>query len=339
MPLIPKVGRRQWRTQLLLAGIALFLGMGVLLHLFPFWWMIVSSVKPTREIFERPFSLWPASPSLASYRLLFSTISASGLNLTLDVFRYPMWVYLWNSVLLSVGTVLLQVPVTAAVAYAIAKLHTPRWSRLLFLFCIGTLMIPGEISIVPRFLLLSHFPWPTRQIPEIPFTELTFPAFSFVGSYWGVILPAGFNAFNLLLFKGFFDTIPDELIDAARIDGASELGVFTRILLPLSRPILAVTVYFSFTAAWNSFLGPWIILMSEQGKWPLSIVLYKLQFFLTSWQPSEGSMDPAIQKLLASGVGYNALMALSVVESIPIFLAFLLFREQLMKGIRLSGFR
>jgi multiple sugar transport system permease protein len=301
--------------------------------------MIVSSIKPTREIFEAPFSMWPKEPSIESYKLLFSTIAANSLNLNVDVFRYPMWVYLWNSVLISAGTVLLQIPVTAAVAYAISKLHAPRWSRLLFLFCIGTLMIPGEISIVPRFLLLSHFPWPTRHIPEIPLTDTSMPSLSFIGSYLGVILPAGFSAFNLLLFKGFFDTIPDELIDAARMDGAGELSVFTRIMLPLSLPILAVTVYFSFTAAWNSFLGPWIILMSEQGKWPLSIVLYKLQFFLTSWQPSEGGMDPAVQKLLASGVGYNALMALSVVESIPIFVAFLLFREQLMKGIRLSGFR
>jgi ABC-type glycerol-3-phosphate transport system permease component len=339
MPLIPRVGRRNWRVRWLLIGIGAFLWLGVLLHLFPFWWMVASSLKSTREIFAQPFGLWPDAPSLASYRLLFSTIAASGLNLNVDVFRYPMWVYLWNSIVLSVGTVLLQIPVTAAVAYAISKLHTPRWSKLLFLFCIGTLMIPGEISIVPRFLLLSHFPWPTRDIPQIPLTDIALPSFSFVGSYLGIILPAGFSAFNLLLFKGFFDTIPDELMDAARIDGASEMGVFTRIVLPLSRPILAVTVYFSFTAAWNSFLGPWIILMSEQGKWPLSVVLYKLQFFLTNWQPAEGSMDPAIQKLMASGVGFNALMALSVVESIPIFLAFLLFREQLMTGIRLSGFR
>jgi ABC-type glycerol-3-phosphate transport system permease component len=324
---------------MLLVSITLFLCLGVLLHLFPFWWMVVSSLKPTREIFEQPFTLWPKEPSAASYQLLFSAIAANSLNLTTDVFRYPMGVYLWNSILLSVGTVLLQIPVTAAVAYAISKLHSPRWSRLLFLFCIGTLMIPGEISIVPRFLLLSHFPWPTRDIPPIPFTEVAWPSFSFIGSYWGVILPAGFNAFNLLLFKGFFDTLPDDLIDAARMDGASELRVFTHLILPLSLPILAVTVYFSFTAAWNSFLGPWIILMSEQAKWPLSVVLYKLQFFLTSWQPTEGSMDPAIQRLVASGVGYNALMALSVVESIPIFLAFLIFREQLMKGIRLSGFR
>jgi multiple sugar transport system permease protein len=339
MPLIPKVGRRHTRTRLLLISITCFLCLGVGLHLFQFWWMVASSLKPTREIFEEPFRMWPKEPSLASYKLLFASITASGLNLNVDVFRYPMWVYLRNSILISVATVLLQIPVTAAVAYAISKLHTPRWSRLLFLFCIGTLMIPGEVSIIPRFLLLSHFPWPSRQIPPIPFTDTTMPSLSFVGSYWGVILPAGFNAFNLLLFKGFFDTIPDELIDAARIDGAGEFSVFTRIMLPLSLPILAVTVYFTFTAAWNSFLGPWIMLMSEQGKWPLSIVLYKLQFFLTNWQPSEGSMDPAIQKLVASGVGFNALMALSVVESIPIFLAFLLFREQLMKGIRLSGFR
>lgn len=339
MPLIPRVGRRGARARLMLAAIALVLCTGVLLHLFPFWWMVVSSLKPTREIFERPFAMWPEHPSFASYRLLVSTVSAGGMNLSLDVFRYPMWVYFFNSVLIGAGTVLLQIPVTAAIAYAIAKLHTPRWSRLLFLFCIGTLMIPGEISIVPRFLLLSHFPWPMHDVPNFPFTHLPMPSVSFIGSYLGVILPAGFGAFNLLLFKGFFDTIPDELIDAARMDGATEMGVLRHVVLPLSQPIVAVTVYFAFTGAWNAFVEPWIILMSEQGKWPLSIVLYKLQFFLTSWQPSQGSMDPAVRQLLASGVGYNALMALSVVESIPIFLAFLLFREQLMKGIRLSGFR
>jgi ABC-type glycerol-3-phosphate transport system permease component len=339
MPLIPKVGRNTRRARFVLGAITVVLWLGVLLHLFPFWWMVAASLKPTREIFERPFDLWPRDPSLASYNLLFSTISAKGMNLTLDVFRYPMWVYFWNSILIAAGTVLIQIPVTAAAAYAITKLHAPRWAKLLFLFGIGTLMIPSEIATVPRFLLLSHFPWPTRDIPHAPFTGAELPSVSFVGSYWGVILPAGFSAFNLLLFKGFFDTIPNDLIDAARIDGASEMAVFRRIMLPLAQPILAVTAYFAFTGAWNSFLTPWIILMSEQGKWPLSVVLYKLQFFLTSWQPSQGSMDPAAQKLLASGVGYNALMALSVVESIPIFIAFLIFREHLMKGIRLSGFR
>jgi multiple sugar transport system permease protein len=166
-----------------------------------------------------------------------------------------------------------------------------------------------------------------------------FPSVSFVGTYWGVILPAAFSAFNFLLFKGFFDTLPTDLIEAARIDGASELTALRRIMLPLARPVLAVTSYFAFVGAWNDFLGPWIILMSEQGKWPLSVVLYKLQYFLMSWQPSQGSMDPAAQKLLTSGIGFNALMAISVVESIPMFIAFLIFREQLMKGIQIAGLK
>ena len=198
-------------------------------------------------------------------------------------------------------------------------------------------MIPGQVAVVPRFLLLSHFPWPTRAVPELMGYAL--PSLSFVGTYWGIVLPAAFSAFNFLLFKGFFDTLPTELIEAARIDGASEGWTLTQIMLPLARPVIAVTGYFTFTGAWNDFLGPWIMLMSEQGRWPLSVALYKLQAALTSWQPTSGSADPAAAALIASGVGYNALMALAVIESIPMFIAFLLFREQLMKGIQISGLK
>ncbi len=314
MPLIPQVGRRRAKAKVMLFVIGAFLWLGVLLHLFPVAWMVSASLKPTREIFEQPFKLWPDEPTIASYRLLFTTVSATGLNLNVDVFRYPLAVYLKNSVIISVLTVLLQIPITAMAAYAVSKLHAPRAARWLFFFFISTLMIPGQIATVPRFLLLSHFPWPTRDIPTIPFTDALFPAVSFVGTYWGVVLPAAFSAFNFLLFKGFFDTLPSDLIEAARIDGANEMTTLRVVMMPLARPVVAVTTYFAFTAAWNDFLGPWIMLMSEQGRWPLSVVLYKLQYFLTGWQPSQGSMDPAVQQLVSSGVGYNALMALSVIE-------------------------
>jgi len=339
VPLIPQVGRRRTRARLVLLLIGGVLWLGVLLHLFPVAWMISASLKPTREIFEQPFRLVPDEPTIASYRLLFTTVSAAGLNLNVDVFRYPLAVYLKNSIALSVLTVLLQIPITAMAAYAVSKLHAPRAGRWLFFFFISTLMIPGQIATVPRFLLLSHFPWPTRDVPVIPFLDTPFPSVSFVGTYWGVVLPAAFSAFNFLLFKGFFDTLPSDLIEAARIDGASDLATLRVVMLPLARPVVAVTTYFAFTGAWNDFLGPWIMLMSEQGKWPLSVVLYKLQYFLTGWQPSQGSMDPAVQQLVSSGVGYNALMALSVVESIPIFIAFLIFREQLMRGIQISNLK
>ena len=339
MPLIPEVGRNRPRARFQLNAIALFLSLGVLLHLLPVLWMLSASFKPTAEIFGRPFNLIPEHPTGASYQLLLSSVNTSALSTGTDIFRYPLYVYLQNSLMLAGLTVLLQIPITMMAAFAVSKLHGPRAAVVLFYFFIGTLMIPGQIAIVPRFLLLSHFPWPTREIPVIPFLHVSFPSVSFVGTYWGIVLPAAFSAFNFLLFKGFFDTLPTELLEAARLDGASELTTLRAIMLPLSRPVVAVTTYFAFTGAWNDFLGPWIMLMSEQGKWPLSVVLYKLQYFLTSWQPSQGSMDPAARQLIASGVGYNALMALSIIETIPMFLAFLLFREQLMKGIQLSGLK
>ncbi|HZT42261.1 MAG TPA: carbohydrate ABC transporter permease [Chthonomonadaceae bacterium] len=339
MPLIPQVGRRRPKARLVLIGIAAFLWLGVLLHLFPVAWMVSASFKPTREIFEEPFHLLPRQPSLASYKLMFSTVTANGMNLNLNVFRYPLVVYLRNSILISGLTVLLQLPVTAMAAYAVSKLHGRRSALWLFYFFIGTLMIPGQIALVPRFLLLSHFPWPSRHVPHFPFTGAEMPTYSFIGTYWGVVLPAAFSAFNFLLLKGFFDTLPTELIEAARIDGASELMVLRKIMLPLARPVMAVVTYFAFTGAWNDFLGPWIILMSEQGKWPLSVVIYKLQMFLMNWQPSQGTMDPAMQQLMSSGVGFNALMALAVIESIPMFIAFLIFREQLMRGIQITGLK
>jgi multiple sugar transport system permease protein len=339
MPLIPQVGRSRPKARVALFSISTLLWVGVLLHLFPVAWMISASFKPTHEIFDQPFNLVPHEPTAASYKLLVHSVNTSALSGNSNVFRYPLSVYLKNSLLIAVLTVLIQIPITAMAAYAVSKLHAPRAARWLFYFFIGTLMIPGQIAVVPRFLLLSHFPWPTRAVPHLPFLDMSFPSYSFVGTYWGVVLPAAFGAFNFLLFQGFFDTLPTDLIEAARIDGASELTTMRAIMLPLARPVVAVTVYFAFTAAWNDFLGPWIMLMSEQGKWPLSVVLTKLQFFLMSWQPTSGSMDPAAQQLISSGVGFNALMALAVVESIPIFLAFLIFREQLMKGIQIAGLK
>jgi multiple sugar transport system permease protein len=340
MPIIPRVGRNRPKARLELFSIQALLWVGVLIHLFPVAWMISASLKPTSEIFDKPWNLLPSKPTTASYNLLFTSVNPNALSdANAAVFRYPLSVYLGNSLLIAALTVLLQIPITAMAAYAVSKLHSPKAARWLFFFFIGTLMVPGQVAIVPRFLLLSHFPWPSQAVPNLPFTDIAFPSFSFVGTYWGVVLPAMFGAFNFLLFKGFFDTLPSELMEAARIDGATEMQIMRRVMIPLARPVLAVTTYFAFTSAWNDFLGPWIMLMSEQGKWPLSVVLTKLQFFLMNWQPTQGSMDPTVQQLLSSGVGFNALMALAVVESIPIFLAFLVFREQLMKGIQISGLK
>ena len=334
MPLIPEVGRDTFKSRALLAFIFAVLVVGVVLHLFPVLWMISASFKPTHEIFEDPGRLIPQDPSIASYRLLFGTHRIS------QLFRYPMWYYIVNSVFIATATVAIQIPITMLLAYAVSKLHKGWTKTLLFYFAIGTLMIPSEISTIPRFLLLSHFPWPTRDIPNIPFINAEAPAISFIGTYMGVILPASFNAFNFLLFKGFFDTLPNALFESARLDGASEWRVVVSLLVPLSYPVLMVTIYFAFVAAWNSFLTPYIILMNEQEKWPLSVVLYQMSRFLTGWNMPEAAQASLEQlEMMRLGIGFNALMALSIIESIPLFLLFVAFREEIMKGVRLQGLK
>ncbi len=334
MPLIPQVGRSSFRARTLLVFIWSVLILGVALHLFPFLWMVSASMKPTQEIFKDPGRLIPSEPTVASYQLLFNT------HRTDTVFKYPMWYYIANSLIIVCTTVGFQIPITMLLAYAVSRLHTGWPKTVLFYFAIGTLMIPGEISTIPRFLLLSHFPWPTRDIPNIPFTDVTAPSITFIGTYMGVILPACFNAFNFLLFKGFFDTLPNELFESARLDGASEWRVVVSLLIPLSFPVVMVTTYFAFTAVWNSFLTPYIILMNEQSKWPLSVVLYKLSRFLTGWNvPEAASASPEQLEMMRQGIGFNALMALSVIETIPLFTVFVIFREQIMKGVRLQGLK
>src|SRR5690348_15556343 len=113
MPLIPRVGRNRPKVRLLMFTIAAFLWLGVLLHLFPVVWMLSASLKPTTEIFEQPFRLLPAHPTTASYQLISNSVTADALNSSFDVFRYPLSVYLQNSLLIAFATVLMQLPITA----------------------------------------------------------------------------------------------------------------------------------------------------------------------------------------------------------------------------------
>ena len=229
----------------------------------------------------------------------------------------------------------LQIPISFLVGYSLSKLHKPTWNRILFLFFIGTMVVPYQISLIPTYLILKHFPFASRHVPNIPFTNIPFPTHNFLDSYWAVVLPGLMSGFNILLFKGFFDTIPDEIINAARLDGSSELGILRRIILPLSKPVLAVVSYFTFSGAWNQFLWP-LIVLTKREIWPLSLAMYHMEQLLR--YPTLG-LDPSAIEELEYGYAWNGLMALAIVQSIPVFIMFIIFREQLMKGIKLRGFK
>jgi len=196
--------------------------------------------------------------------------------------------------------------------------------------------LASQVALIPSFLIIRHFPFPFMNIPKIPFTNIHFPTINFLDTYWAVILPGMYSAFNVLLFKGFFDGIPNELINAARLDGASEISIIRRIILPLSKPVFAVVSYFTFSAAWNNFMWP-LITIKKNSLQPLSVFIYQFQWYLQNSPP--GAQDPATERLIKSGIGYNGLMAVSIIQSIPVFIMFLIFREALMTGIKLRGFK
>lgn len=331
MALISRVGRKDLRIKFLLITIIGFLWLGIFLHLFPVWWIFISSIKSAREVLQFPPTFWPRELSFAPYKLIFTLASGEW-----GPVQSPFHIYLKNSLIITGVTIAIQVPTTAFLAYYLSKLCPLKISRFLFLFCIGTMMLPAQISLIPSYLIIRHFPFPFLNIPKIPFTNSPFPTINFIDTYWAVILPATYSAFNILLFKGFFDGIPNEFINAARLDGASEIGIFRRIILPVSKPVFAVVSYLTFSGVWNAFLWPLIVIKKNRLQ-PLSVFMYHLQFELQS-HPLEG-FDPVSEGLRQAGMGYNGLMALSILQSIPVFIIFIIFREQLMTGIRLRGFK
>ena len=336
MPLISQIGRKKLHIHTLLIAITTILWIGVALHLFPVWWMIKTSITPTWEVFDFPSRLWPSKPTLVVYKLLYR-FEQEWAGSAGETLRYPLYVYIKNSCIMSFGTMALQIPITALAAYALSKLYSPRLSRIVFIFFIGTMFIPFSVRIIPNYLILAHFPFPTLNVPKIPFTGKKFPNYNFLNTYWAVILPAAYNGFNLLLLKGFFDGIPDSIIHAARIDGASELSIFRRIIFPMSKAVFAVVAYFSFSAAWNQFMWP-LAVLQEAKLWPLSVLLYQMQAFLSQGTVSR-ELYPSGKAGMEAGLSINGLMGVAIIESIPVFIAFLVFREQPMKGIKLRGFK
>lgn len=337
MALIPIAGRREWKVRLLLAGIFSFLVVGIFLHLIPFWWMITTSIKPPQDLFVIPPRIWPSKPTLTSWLLMIRLTSDTGSLLPL-----PLWRYFVNSLIMASASLGLSLPVTSFAAYANSKLQGSRWARLWFIFFIGNMMVPFLVYLIPRVFLIRNFPWAFPEAPFIPFTNIRFPSISMFDTLWALIIPNAFNAYFFMFFKGYFDTIPDSVIQAARVDGGSEFHIFRKIVLPMTIPVYAVVLWMQFNDIWSSFLWPMLTIRSPE-RMPLAVGLYKLQqaiFQAGNTNPvAQAAMSSSVGKMLSAGLSWNGLMVLGTLETIPLVLVFLLCRKYLMKGIRLRGMR
>jgi multiple sugar transport system permease protein len=270
--------------------LALLLGL-TLITFGPLYWMFSSALKPSIEIFQSPPAFWPLHPAWNNYVTAW------------NVLQYPL--YFGNTVILAVGAVVLQLLVSATAAFALSKLRPAGKGIIQFVF-FSTLMVPPVVYLIPQFVNISN----------LPLIHV-----SLINNWAGVWLPEAASALNILILKSFFDTIPTELTDAARLDGANAWQVFSRIILPLSRPALAVVTIFTVVASWKDFLWPLLVLFNPERQ-PLSVAIYH-ESGINSTYP----------------LPFNYLMAGLVLASIPPIILFLLFQRQIIRGVNLSGLK
>jgi len=213
---------------------------GALLTMLPLWWMVAASFMPTGEANSFPPRLWPSRITAMHYADLFDR-----LNLARNAF---------NSLFVAIVTTAISVTLNSMAGYAFAKLRFSGRDRI-FRFLLAALVIPGQIGMLPLFLLL-------RQL-------------GLINTYWGVIIPGMASIYGIFMVRQYAQSIPDTMLDAARIDGASEIGIYRTLVLRLCRPVLVTLALFTFLGAWNDFLWP-LVVLSDQDRYTLPVALAAL---------------------------------------------------------------
>jgi multiple sugar transport system permease protein len=273
-------------------GIALAVALGALavLWLLPVVWVVVTSLKPTANIIRVPPEWIPWPATLEHYvEVLFSSSRTARIGRAFV-----------NSLIVSVGTVALVVGTSALAAYPLARMRFPG-RNLVFIVIVGSLMIPNAVVLVPQYVLVQRLGW--------------------LSTYQGLIVPeaAVTFAFGVFLLRQFFLTMPRELEDAARIDGANAWQVFSRIVVPLSQPVLAALAIFAFRSAWNDFLWP-LIAVNKAEMFPLPVAL-------------------ALLRGAYSSESYGPIMAGAALSALPLLVVFLVANRRIVEGVRLSGLK
>jgi len=260
-----------------------YLGLTVVAALFflPILWVLLSSLKSQSELFTFPLTIFPSSPTLKNY---VSALKGTAFS-----------TYFANSSFVAVTSTLVTIVINIMAGYALAKYYFPGRDAI-FAAMLATLMIPLQAIMVPIFLLLKQM--------------------GMLNSLWGVIIPPAATPTGIFLARQYMLTIPNSLIEAARIDGAKEFRIFRSIIVPLAKPIIATLAIFSFMWRWNDFLWPFLVL-SKKGKMTVQLALAN---FVGQYQ-----------------INWANLLALTVVSMIPIIVVFLALQKYFVAGMTSGG--
>ncbi|MBL4813413.1 MAG: carbohydrate ABC transporter permease [Rhodobacteraceae bacterium] len=249
----------------------------------PFVWMLSASLKLNRDVFAFPIEWIPSEPRWRNYVDIWSKI--------------PLGLFVYNTAKLTVIVTVLQLLTSSFAAYAFAKLRFP-YRNALFLAYIATIAMPWQVYMVPQFLMMREF--------------------GLNNTHLALICLQAFTAFGVFLMRQFYMSIPDELCEAASIDGMSEYGIWRRIMLPLSMPALSTLTIFTFVNTWNDFLGPLIYLTRTE----LKTIQIGIRMFISQYSAE-----------------YGLIMAASVVALIPVLIVFLALQRFFVEGIASTGLK
>ena len=256
---------------------------GVLLTAIPFIYMITASFRNQGELYSLPVTIMPREWHGHNYQKLFGDTN------------FVIW---YGNTIFTAGIRTVVGVYFAALAGAAFAKYSFRFKRFFFFLVLATLTLPFQVLLIPLFLMMVDFGW--------------------VDTYWAVIVPGIVGAFNIFLMRQYIEAVPDELMDAARIDGASEFGIFHRIILPLVRPALGVVAILTFVNTWNDFLWP-LIVLHDDTKYMLSIGIATM----------DGPYDVEI----------GAIMAASFLSTLPIVIIFILMQRQIIAGLTQGAIR
>jgi multiple sugar transport system permease protein len=265
------------------SGVYLFLVLIALSMLGPFAWMFSSSLKLNKDVFTFPMRWIPENPRWQNYSDIWTKI--------------PLGIFILNTIKLSIIVTVLQLLSSSFAAYAFAKLRFPG-RRGIFLGYIATIAVPWQAYMVPQFIMMRTM--------------------GLNNTHLAIICLQAFSAFGVFMIKQFYESVPDELREAARIDGLSEYGIWFRIMLPLSKPALSTLTIITFVNTWNDFLGPMIYLTRTE----LKTIQIGLRMFISQYSSE-----------------YGLIMAASVVALVPVLLIFLSLQRYFVQGIASTGIK
>ncbi|MCS7222151.1 MAG: carbohydrate ABC transporter permease [Anaerolineae bacterium] len=301
--------RGSWRRRRSLNQGLLYLALTVMavFVLFPFYYMVISSLRePFYNFDSLSLDLLPSAFNLEPYRKLLGTklpITFGGYTENMILIGFK------NTLILVIAIVVASTLLNGLAAYAFAKRDFPG-KQFFFTTLLLTIILPAEVTLVTKYVMFHRW--------------------HLLNTYWALILPSLTSIFGIFLMRQFISTIPDALLEAARIDGATEFQVVTRIVFPLSTPVMATYALFTFLGVWNDLIGP-LIFLNVPDKWTLQLALYNLARSYT-FEYGSAYQDP-------TGMRMQILFAGLIIAALPTILVFVIFQRRLVSGITLSGLK